>query len=76
MTARNPEELTDQELLQVVNKRKSNSIINATLIGFLVGIVVYSVAKNSWGLFTLIPLFLIYKLVNKPKYDRKKLDEI
>jgi hypothetical protein len=69
-------ELTDQELLQEVKKRKSTSITNAFLIGFLVGIVVYSVAKNTWGFLTLIPLFLIYKLVNKPKYDDKELENI
>jgi len=69
-------ELTDQELLQEAKKRKSTSITNAFLIGFLVGIVVYSVAKNTWGFLTLIPLFLIYKLVNKPKYDDKELENI
>lgn len=69
-------ELTDQELLQEAKKRKSTSIINAFFIGFLVGIVVYSVAKNTWGFLTLIPLFLIYKLVNKSKYDDKELENI
>lgn len=53
--------------MEVSKKEKRNQIINATIIGFLIGIIIYSVAKNSWGLVTLIPLFLIYKLTNKPK---------
>ena len=31
--------------------------INAFIIGFSAGIIVWSVAKNTVGLFTLIPLF-------------------
>lgn len=50
---------------------KSTPITNAVLIGFLIGIVLYSVAKNSWGFFTLIPLFLAYKLINHSKHDNK-----
>jgi len=57
-------ELTDQELLDEAKKMKSNSIINAFFIGFLIGIVIYSIAVNNLGFFTLIPLFLAYKLIN------------
>ncbi|MFT6880566.1 MAG: cadmium resistance protein CadD (predicted permease) [Arcticibacterium sp.] len=53
---------------------KSISIINAFLIGFLVGIIIYSVAKNTWGLLTLIPLFFIYKMVNNPKKKKNNTD--
>ncbi|TCK54560.1 hypothetical protein C8C83_2465 [Flavobacterium sp. 90] len=69
-------ELTDHELLQEAKKSKSTSITNAFLIGFLVGIVVYSVVKNTWGFLTLIPLFLIYKLINNSKVDKKELEDI
>jgi len=69
-------ELTDQELLQKAKKMKSNSVLNAVLIGFLAGIIVYSVAKNSWGFLTLIPLFLIYKLINTSKHTSKELDDL
>ena len=65
-------ELTDQELLAESKKLKSFSIVNALLIGFLAGIIFYSIAKNSWGMLTLIPLFFIYKLVNHPKNKRRK----
>lgn len=70
-------ELTDQELLDEAKKMRSFSITHALFIGFLAGIIVFSIAKNSWGMLTLIPLFLIYKLVNDPKNKRnKELKEI
>lgn len=69
-------ELTDQELLQEAKKRKSTIIIDAVLIGFLLGIVFYSVVKSSFGFLMLIPIFLTYKLINKPKYDNKELEKL
>ena len=69
-------ELTDNELLQEAKKRRSASMINAGLVGFLAGIVFYSIIKNSFGFLMLIPLFLIYKLVNNSKYKSNELDEL
>jgi hypothetical protein len=69
-------ELTDEELLQEARKRRTASIINAVLIGFLFGIVFYSVMKNSWGFLTLIPLFLAYKLINNSKYDTREVEAL
>ncbi len=68
--------LTDQELLQEVKKRKSATITNAVIIGFCAGVIFYSVVKSSWGFFTLIPLFIIYKLVNNSKYDNEALEKL
>jgi len=68
--------LTDEELLQKAKKMKSTSITNALLIGFLIGIVIYSIAVNSLGLFTLIPLFFVYKLINNSKHDNKELETL
>jgi hypothetical protein len=68
-------QLTDQELLQEAKKMKSAAIINAVLIGFLAGIVFYSVVKNSLGFLTLIPLFFAYKLINNSKYKNKELED-
>ena len=34
------------------------------------GIVFYSIAKNSWGLVTLIPLNFTYKLITDPKKNK------
>ena len=39
--------------------------MTAVFIGFLVGILVYSAAQNAWGLVTLVPLFLIYRLLKQ-----------
>lgn len=66
----NPKELsklTDSELLEVAKNNKPSPIIDAFFIGFLVGIIIFSVAANAWGFITLIPLFLIYILLKKPK---------
>lgn len=65
--------LSDQELQAEAKKLKSFSLINAVFIGFLAGIIFYSIAQSTWGLFTLIPLFFIYKLVNDPKNLRAKI---
>jgi len=64
-------ELTDQELLDEAKKNKSNPISNALIIGFLIGIIIYSIVVNSLGFFTLIPLFFIFKFVN---YSQKSKD--
>ena len=62
--------LSDEEFKQEVAKIKPSPIIDAFLIGFLIGIIIFSVAVNSWGFLTLIPLFLIYGLLKKSKrYD-------
>lgn len=73
--------MDEKELTEMTNKElgdperiKSTRIINAAIIGFLIGIIFYSVVKNSWGFLTLIPLFLIYKLLNKSK--RSKDDDL
>lgn len=65
--------LTDKELLDEAKKITSFSIANAFLVGLMIGLIVYSVAKNTWGFFTLIPLYFIYKLVNDPKNIRLKV---
>lgn len=60
-------QLTDVELREKAKKLKSSSIWSALIIGFMIGVVVYSVAANTLGLLTLIPLFFIYKIVKGSK---------
>lgn len=50
---------------------KRQRIINATLIGFLIGIVAWSIFKDTWGLVTLIPLYFIYRLTKKDNSKSK-----
>ncbi len=64
--------LTDQELMEEAKKLKSFSINNALFIGLLIGIVIYSIFKHSFGLVMLIPLYFIHKMVNDPKNKRMK----
>ena len=60
--------LSDQELLGEYKKIKSNTTTNAILIGFLIGILIYSILVNSIGFLSLIPLFLLFLLLNKSKH--------
>jgi hypothetical protein len=60
-------ELTDKELLEVAKNNKPSPIIDAFFIGFLIGIIIYGAAANAWGFIILLPLFLIYLLLKKPK---------
>jgi hypothetical protein len=64
--------VSDEEVLAEAKKLKSFSVTNAFLVGFLFGIIVYSVFNNSFGFLMLIPLYIIYRLVNDPKSKRLK----
>ncbi|WP_341840338.1 hypothetical protein [Chitinophaga caseinilytica] len=50
--------------------------MNAVLIGFVVGVLVYSLMRNKFGFLTLILFFLAYKLINNSKYNRKEVEEL
>jgi len=63
-------ELTDQELLDEAKKLKSFSLTNALIIGLLMGIVFYSVVKNTWGILTLIPFYIVFKIANDPEHKK------
>ncbi|MEX0321185.1 MAG: FUSC family protein [Puniceicoccaceae bacterium] len=60
-------QLSDEELLEEVRTNKPSPLIDAFFIGFLVGILIFSIAANAWGFTSLIPLFLIYLFLKKPK---------
>lgn len=76
MATKSAAELTDQELQREIKKLKSATILNAVLVGFLAGIVFYSIAKNTLGFLTLIPIFFAYKLINNSKYEKKELEDL
>ena len=65
-------EWTDEDLLNEARKMKSFSITHAFFIGFLAGIILYSVVKNSWGMLTLIPLYFIYKMTKDSKSKKSQ----
>lgn len=66
--------LTDQELLAEAKKMKSSNLTNAVIIGIMIGIIIFSIVKNSVGMVTLIPLYFAYRLLNDPK--NKALEKI
>jgi len=69
-------DLTNEELLIEAKKMKSTAIINAFLIGLLIGILIYSVAVNKLGFLTLILLFVIYKFANNAKYNKEEIEKL
>ena len=76
MNQKHPSELTNQELLAEAKKMKSTALLNAFLIGLVIGVVIYGVAKNNWGFFALIPLFIVFKVFNKPAKDKALKKEL
>lgn len=64
-------DLTNQELLEEAKKTKPSPIIDAVFIGILIGIIMYSIVQNTWGLVTLVPLFLIYQILKKSKKNKE-----
>jgi hypothetical protein len=55
---------------------KRDTIYNALIIGFLMGIIVFSIFNRTFGLLMIIPIYLVYKLINKPKYDKNELEKL
>jgi predicted permease len=67
MKTENLTELSTEELLQKLKKIKTNKIIDATIIGLAVGVVVYSAVKNGFGVFTFFPLVLVFIIARNSK---------
>lgn len=67
MDAQELAKLSDTALLDLAKANKPSPIFDAFFIGFLIGILVYGSAVNGWGFTMLIPLFLIYLFLKKPK---------
>lgn len=65
MSQKNLSQITDKELIEEAEKIKPSPTIDAFFIGFLIGIIIFSVAVSTWGFLTLIPLYLIYLLLKK-----------
>jgi hypothetical protein len=70
MKTENLTELSEQELLQKIKTIKNNKVIDATIIGFTIGIAVYSAVKNGLGFFTFFPLILAYVIVRNSTNNR------
>jgi len=69
--------LTDEELLKESKKIKSTQIIDATLIGVLIGILIYSITAGNFSyFFGIILLYAVYKLANKDKYKKSEIESL
>lgn len=68
--------LSDAELLEFAKQNKPSPLVDAFIIGFLVGILIFSAAVNGWGLVMLIPLFLIRQFLKKPKRHEAMISEL
>jgi hypothetical protein len=69
-------QLSNEELHEVAKNNKPSPVLDAFFIGFLAGILVYSAAANAWGLVSLLPLYLIYLFLKKPKQYEALKNEI
>lgn len=70
------ENMSDEDLLAAHKKVNRSKIVAAFFIGFAIGIIVFSIAVNTWGFATLILLYLVHKMVNDPgKITIKELEE-
>jgi len=68
--------LSDERLIEEAEKIRPSPKVDAFFIGFLVGIIVFSIAVSTWGLVTVIPLFLIYLLLKKSKTEKAINEEL
>lgn len=69
-------QLSDQELLKKHQTAKSSLIITCILIGALVGVAIYSSAKNGLGFFTFFPLFFVFLIIKAQKTSKAIAAEV
>ena len=69
--------MTLKELSTAEQKLKRSEILSAVLVGFLVGVMIFGVAKNGFGfLYIFIPILLIVGIVKNSKTQKNNLKEI
>lgn len=69
-------DLSDSELLQKRKAVKSALILSCIIMGFLVGIAIYSAVRNGIGFFTLFPLFFVFLMTKNQGTNKALLREI
>lgn len=68
--------LTNEELMEFAKNNKPSPIVDAFFIGFLVGVIIYGAVANTWGFIIILPLFLIYRFLKKPKQQEALQHEL
>ena len=66
-------EYTDEELRLEIQQIKSSNLLNAVLIGVMIGVATYSTVKNGLGILTFFPIFFVPMMIKKRA--RKKILE-
>lgn len=69
-------EVSSDELLKEIKKLKTNKIINAVVIGFSVGVMIYSAINNGFSLFTFFPLLVVYLIVRNLNKNKIAVEEM
>lgn len=65
--------LSLEELLIEQKKRKTNYQISAFIVGMMIGCAIWSIVKNGFGFFIVVPFVFAYWFRNaKPEYDEIK----
>jgi hypothetical protein len=70
------EEMSSQELLVEIKKLKGRKIVDAVIIGFSFGVMIFSAVKNGFSFFTFFPLLVVYLIVKNLKNDKILQNEI
>jgi len=76
MKTENLTDLSAQELLHKMKKLKTNKIIDASIVGFTIGIAIYSAVKNGLEFFTFFPLILAYVIIKNSTNNKIIENEI
>ena len=76
MKTENLTDLSDQELLHKIKKLKTKKIIDASIVGFTIGIAIYSAVKNGLEFFTFFPLILAYVIIKNSTNNKIIENEI
>ena len=69
-------DLSDKELAKIVKEIKNDKVIGAIIIGFTIGIAIYSAVKNGLDFFTFFPLLLAYFMMKNSSNNKLLEKEI
>lgn len=56
MASKEPSELTNEELVQEAKRLRPTKIMDAVLLGVLIGIAIFSTVRNGAGFLSFLPL--------------------
>jgi len=66
-----------EELLAEEKKIKRNEITGAVIIGFLIGVMIFGVASNGFGIiYTVIPIVLIGAIARQSGKQKQVLETV